>query len=72
MEVLHHPPSPPPFTNPAHGRIRWVLSAISLVVKKSNLVFSYLCTGGAYYVTYSFRFISDKSWDGGEGRGSFI
>jgi hypothetical protein len=23
------------------------------------------------YVTYSFRFISNKSWDGGEGRGSF-
>jgi hypothetical protein len=30
-----------------------------------------LCTGGAYYVTYRFRFISNKSWDGGEGRGSF-
>jgi hypothetical protein len=28
-----------------------------------------LCTGGTYYVTYSFRFISNKSWDGGEGRG---
>ncbi len=28
-----------------------------------------LCTGGAYYVTYSFRFISNKSWDGGRGGG---
>jgi hypothetical protein len=28
-----------------------------------------LCTGGAYYVTYIFRFISNKSWDGGEGGG---
>ncbi len=24
-----------------------------------------LCTGGAYYVTYNFRFISNKSWEGG-------
>jgi hypothetical protein len=31
----------------------------------------FLCTGGAYYVTYSFRFISNKSWEKGEGRGSF-
>ncbi len=30
-----------------------------------------LCTGGAYYVTYSFRFISNKPWDGGEGKGAF-
>ncbi len=32
---------------------------------------AFLCTGGAYYVTYSFRFISNKSWDGGGGEGEF-
>ncbi len=31
----------------------------------------FLCIGGAYYVTYIFRFISNKfwNWGGGEGRG---
>jgi hypothetical protein len=31
-----------------------------------------LCTAGAYYVTYSFRFISNKSWEKGEGRGGGV
>jgi hypothetical protein len=40
---------------------------ISLRLPSSFLIYI-LCTGGAYYVTYRFRFISNKSWDGG-GRG---
>jgi hypothetical protein len=30
-----------------------------------------LCTGGECYVTYIFRFISNKFWNWGEGRGGF-
>jgi hypothetical protein len=52
------PPAPPP--------------PDCLQCQLASCLFSFfLCTGGAYYVTYSFRFISNKSWDGGEGRGSF-
>ncbi len=41
-------------------------SEIKIEIKMFN---NYLCTGGAYYVTYSFRFISNKPWDGGGGEG---
>jgi hypothetical protein len=44
---------------------------ISLINQLPSNEYKNLCTGGAYYVTYSFRFISNKSWAGGEGRGSF-
>ncbi len=52
---------------------RSLLAIISLIGKARRTIISatyyfYLCTGGAYYVTYIFRFISNKSWDGG-GRG---
>jgi hypothetical protein len=30
-------------------------------------VYESLCTGGAYYVTYIFRFISNKFWNWGGG-----
>jgi len=40
-------------------------------IKNCRILYSTLCTGGAYYVTYIFRFISNKSWDGGGGEGGF-
>jgi hypothetical protein len=42
-----------------------------LFVQRLFVSYNYLCTGGAYYVTYSFRFFSNKSGEGGGGRGSF-
>jgi hypothetical protein len=55
----------------AHEEQTFLASTFVFVWYYNSVVNEFLCTGGAYYVTYSFRFISNKSWDGGEGRGSF-
>jgi hypothetical protein len=61
------PPFPYPPSPPTQIQCSTVYKSFQILRSCSNL----LCTGGAYYVTYSFRFISNKPWDGGEGRGAF-
>ncbi len=48
-----------------------VILLLRYVLNLRGGIFKLLCTGGTYYVTYIFCFISNKSWDGGEGRGGF-
>ncbi len=50
-------------THYAHKGIRRIIFSNGSA-ENFNRIF---CTGGAYHVTYIFRFISNKSWDGGGG-----
>ena len=54
-----------------HCKIKFTFITILYKYTDFGKYSSYLCTGGAYYVTYRFRFISNKSWDGG-GRGGSL